>query len=73
MSFYLNLKLKNIYTYIQGQGYLTEKRFLESNSMNLFQVRLGYGKVPGIEEAFYSKKNLPLTALDPIYLYLLII
>ena len=32
------------------------------------QVRLGYVKVPWIEEAFDSRNRLPSTALDPEYL-----
>ena len=39
------------------------KSFLDSR--NLFYVRLGYVKVPRIEEAFDSKNLLPSTALDP--------
>ena len=41
------------------------ERFL--NSRNLFQVRLGYVKVPQIEEAFDSRNLLPSTALVPFF------
>ena len=43
------------------------KRFLESNASSIrgTYFRLGYVKVPRIEEAFDSRNLLPTTALGP--------
>ena len=48
------------------------KRFLESNASSIpgTYFRLGYVKVPRIEEAFYLRNLLPSTALCPIFLKL---
>ena len=49
------------------------KMFLESNASSIrgTYFRLGYAKVPRIEEAFDSRNLLLSTALDPISLYLI--
>ena len=50
-----------------GSRAVDGKRFLESNASPIPETyfRLGYVKVPRIEEAFDSRNLLPSTALDP--------
>ena len=51
-----------------GSRAVDGKRFLESNASSIpgIYFRLGWVKVPRIEEAFDSRNLLPSTALDPI-------
>ena len=50
-----------------GSRAVDSKRFLESNASSISGTyfRLGYIKVPRIEEAIDSRNLLPSTALDP--------
>ena len=51
-----------------GSRAVDGKKFLESNASSIAETyfRLGYVKVPRIEESFDSRNLLPSTALDPM-------
>ena len=57
-----------MYNLPSGSSAVDGKRFLESNAFSIRRTyfRLGYDKVPRIEEAFDSRNLLPSTVLDPI-------
>jgi hypothetical protein len=62
------LGLISIFTNI-GSSAVDGKRLFDSNTSSIpgTYFRLGYVKVPRIEEAFDSRNLLPSTALDPKY------
>ena len=55
--------LSNVFC--SGQGQLTVKDSSNRMLPRFQEPRLGYAKVPRIEEAIGSKNLLPSTALDP--------